>query len=137
MRDIGIEETPKAIELKIQRGSFKCALFLQLLSALRADLPVELKRILDNSTSWDDACRQLVLGILADQSISIEEFSKQLRQCGVHLTSTQVASQVSAGVFPFTLILQLDYLFPTPGFERFVDGSDLARAASDAVAAMP
>lgn len=131
LHEIGIEETPKSVELKIQRGSYKCAFFLQLLCALRADMPAELERVLDGRTDWDDACRRLALGVLAGHSMSIEKLPERLRQCGVHTTSMQVESQTNSGTFPFTLILQLAYLQPLQGLERFVDRSDLAKAASE------
>ncbi|NOV24742.1 hypothetical protein E5S69_14625 [Cupriavidus necator] len=133
LRGLGIEETTKAVEQKIQRGTLKCSLFLQLIYVLRADVPADLHRILDSSSGWDDACRRLAqLLLIADSSISSKLLSHQLEECGTRLSPAQIDSQLQSGVYAFSLLLQLAYLYPFPPLERFVDRSDLEQAAKEA-----
>ncbi|AQV96670.1 hypothetical protein BJN34_22665 [Cupriavidus necator] len=133
---IGIEESPKSVELRIQRGAFRCSFFLQLVCALHADLPTALQRILDNKTTWEDACREIALAHLPEGAFS-PRLSKRLEQAGIHISPTQLESRVNSGTFSFALLLQLSHVYPIPGLERFVDCSDVAKAASEADVAHP
>lgn len=137
LRSMGIEESPKSVELRIQRGAFRCEFFFQLICALHADLPEGLQRTLDNKGSWEDACREIALAHLLQSATSFDSLSKQLEETGIRVSPTQIESRINSGSFSFAFLLQLSHLYPIPGLERFVDSSDLAQAASEADVAHP
>lgn len=132
LQGLGVAQTRKAVELTIQRGTFKSRFFFQLLYGLGADLPSALQRILDRSSSWDDACRQVAQELLDKDSVQIKKLSRQLDECGgAHLSPAQLSSQLETGDYAFTVLLQLAYLYRFAPLDRFVDRSDLERAARE------
>lgn len=134
LNGIGVAETPKTLELKTQRGTLKFATFLQLLCVLGADLPPEFQLLVDDPEEWEAACRRFVLSLLAEKSVPVSNVAQQLEACGVQQASTRVESLVDAGTFPLALILQLAHTVPIPALDRFVDRSDIAKAASETIA---
>jgi len=134
LKGIDIQETSKALELKIQRGTLKFATFLQLLCVLGADLPREFQLVVDDPDDWESACRKFLLSLLAKESIPIASLTQRLGACGVQPTATRVESLIDTGTFPLALMLQLAHIIPIPALDRFVDRSDIAKAACETVA---
>lgn len=134
LKSIGVRDSAKSLELRVQRGSLKFSSFLQLLCALHADLPSEFQRVVDGMDSWESACQQLVLDLLAQNAISLDELALRLDGIGLHISPTQIQSLVSMGTFSLAFLLQLGYFLPIPALERYVDLSDIAKAANESVA---
>jgi len=133
---IGVQESARAAEGKAQRGSFRCAFFLQLMYALQADLPQPFQQLLDSRASWEDAAKQLFLRVLTDHSLTFVELSQFLTtELGLNVDASQIEHTVMAGTYPLTLLLQLSLLAPVAGLERFVDASDVRKAAAEQVSA--
>lgn len=133
---IGVQESARAAEGKAQRGSFRCAFFLQLMYALKADLPQPFQQLLETRASWEDAAKQLFLRVLTDHSLTLEELSQYLAtELGLNVGASQIEHIVMTGTYPLTLLLQLSHFAPVPGLERFVDASDVRKAAAEQVSA--
>ncbi|SOZ68607.1 conserved hypothetical protein [Cupriavidus taiwanensis] len=133
LRSIGVRDSPKSLELRVQRGSLKFSSFLQLLCALHADLPCEFQRVVEERDSWESACQRLVLDLLTQNAISLDELARRLDESGIHINTTQVQSLVSKGSFSLAFLLQVGYVLPIRALERYVDLSDIAKAASESV----
>ncbi|MCY1210452.1 hypothetical protein D9M68_134650 [compost metagenome] len=129
---VGVNESARSAEGKVQRGSFRCVFFLQLVYALHADLPQPLQQLFDARVSWEDAAKQLFLSGLADHSLTFSGLSKKLSTAsGLNVDASQVEHQVMAGTYPLTLLLQLSLVAPMAGLDRFVDASDVRKAATE------
>jgi len=129
---VGVIDSARAAEGKIQRGTFRCTFFLQLLCALQADLPERIQQLLDARESWEAASRQLFLGELSDHSLTFAALSERLAaESGLTLETSQIEHQVMAGTYPLTLLLQLSLVAPVAGLERFIDASDISKAATE------
>lgn len=129
LRSIGVRDTAKSLELRVQRGSLKFSSFLQLLCALQADLPPEFQRVVDETDNWENACQQLVLNLLTQNAISLDELARRLDGSGIHINLTQVQK----GAFSLALLLQVAYVLPIRALDRYVDRSDIAKAASESM----
>ncbi|MCO4887850.1 DUF6471 domain-containing protein [Cupriavidus sp. WGtm5] len=123
-----LKESVRAVEGKVQRGSFRCSFFFQLLSAVQADLPDELV-LPKRRESWEEACARTFLRELEHHGLTYDVLEKRLLKLGIVVTATQLEQQVSSGSFPFTLLLQLSAVAPVTLLQRFVDQSDIEETA--------
>ncbi|WP_157160288.1 DUF6471 domain-containing protein [Cupriavidus sp. BIS7] len=128
LASVGVHESPRSAEGKVQRGGFQCQFFLQLLCALQADLPKPFQQLLDARDSWEAASTELFLRELAAHSLTFVEVSKYLaKEAGLSLDASRLEHQVMAGTYQFTLLLQLSLLTSVEGMDRFVDTSDVRK----------
>ncbi|MGT2454411.1 DUF6471 domain-containing protein [Cupriavidus basilensis] len=127
----GVEESPRGLEGKVQRGSYRCSFFLQLLHAVRADIPLSLC-IPKNNESWEDVSRRIFLQELTAHGLTFEELTKRLHALGLDFNPSVLERNVSIGNYPFTLLLQLSAVAPVSLLERFVDQTDIEKVAAEA-----
>lgn len=125
---VDLEESVRAVEGKVQRGSFRCSFFFQLLLAVQADLPDELV-LSKRQESWEAACTRTFLRELEHHGLTYDVLAKRLLKLGTEVSATQLEQQVSSGSFPFTLLLQLSAVAPVTLLQRFVDQSDIEETA--------
>ncbi|WP_092136811.1 DUF6471 domain-containing protein [Cupriavidus sp. YR651] len=125
----GVSESARGLEGKVQRGSFRCSFFLQLLLAARADVPPSLWAHAKGET-WEDAAHKLFMQELSKQGLTFLQLSKRLGKIGVDIEPVSTERQVSNGSYPFTLLLQLSAVAPVVVLHRFVDQTDIEQAAT-------
>ncbi|MFC4482738.1 DUF6471 domain-containing protein [Cupriavidus campinensis] len=125
---VDLEESVRAVEGKVQRGSFRCSFFFQLLLAVQADLPDELV-LSKRQESWEEACARTFLRELEHHGLTYDVLAKRFLKTGLELSAAQLEQQVSSGSFPFTLLLQLSAVAPVTLLQRFVDQSDIEETA--------
>lgn len=125
---VDLVESVRAVEGKVQRGSFRCCFFFQLLLAVEADLPDGLT-LSKRQESWEEACTRTFLRELDSHGLTYAVLTKRLQKLGLEVSTTQLEQQVSSGSFPFTLLLQLSAVAPVTLLQRFVDQTDIEKAA--------
>ncbi|WP_155888293.1 DUF6471 domain-containing protein [Cupriavidus sp. WS] len=125
---IDLVESVRAVEGKVQRGSFRCSFFFQLLLAVQADLPDGLT-LSKRHESWEEACTRTFLRELEAHGLTYIVLAKRLLKLGLEVSATQLEQQVLSGSFPFTLLLQLSAVAPVTLLQRFVDQTDIEKTA--------
>ena len=127
---LGTEESPRSVEGKIQRGTFRFSFFLQSLVAVGADCPAHWASALRVRGGWEHRAALLVRHELELRPwLTWEELARRLAVIGEQAEPDALAEQILAGAFPATLFLQCAVVSPFDGLELFLDQSDLREAA--------
>ncbi len=129
---MGVQESVRGAESKIQRGSYRLAFFLQILQAVNSEYPPQWRPFLGMDNAWETTAKHILLHELSAHGLDLAKLASRLTKLGIRSESSTIESQVSSGEFPFTLVLQLSLVYPIAGMDRFVDHSDIERAASEA-----
>ncbi|WP_153948827.1 DUF6471 domain-containing protein [Cupriavidus sp. U2] len=128
LRLVGTSETPRSIEGKLLRGTFKFSLFLQILSAIKSDHPAHWKPVVARAANWDDASARILRHELLDIGMPLRQVAFRLRDLGVLIDDVVLGSACNDGNFPLVLILQLCLVRPIDELDRLVDMSDIRGA---------
>lgn len=128
---MGVPESLRGAESKIQRGAYRLTFFLQVLRAIDAEYPPQWKAFLDMEESWESIAEHILVHELAAGGLDPSKLSKRLAKFDITSPSDSLESQIAAGAFPFTLLLQLALVVPISGLCRFVDQADIERAATE------
>lgn len=129
---VDVVESVRAVEGKVQRGSFRCSFFFQLLLAVQADLPDGLN-LSKRQESWEEVCTRTFLRELETHGLTYSVLAKRFLKLGLEVSATHLEQQVLSGSFPFTLLLQLSALAPVIVLQRFVDQTDVEKTAQQHV----
>lgn len=132
MGDIGIPESFRSVESKIQRGSYRFTFFLQVLRAVDSEYPAQWRVFLETDSAWEIAAKHIYLHELSTHGLDLSKLAKRLTRLGILAEPSTIESQISSGEFQFTLLLQLSLAAPIAGMDRFVDHKDIERAAAEA-----
>lgn len=126
----GTSESTRSIDGKIYRGTFSFAFFLQLLVALRVEVPEQWDAGLQNSEDYTLLARHVFLRELARHNLDVERFvSAAERDFGGRRSTDDLIEQIEQGSFQFVVVLELASIAWPEGMERFVDRSDVVSAA--------
>ncbi|MGF6902580.1 DUF6471 domain-containing protein [Paraburkholderia sp. GAS348] len=131
LRKLGADETARSVEGKVQRGSFRFAFFLQSLSVVGAEYPLQWRADIDTPGTWEQRASrvmQVEMGIRA--GMTFVELSRRLCSIGVTIPAHTLSEQVTTGTYPLTLLLQCAAVLWITDVERFIDRSDLYAAAA-------
>ncbi|WP_236702137.1 DUF6471 domain-containing protein [Cupriavidus basilensis] len=131
MSATGIPESFRSVESKIRRGSFSFAFFLAMLWAVSAECPAQWRQFVHSEQTWEDAAHHIFLHEAAAHRLNLDDLPRRLEAFASVRRRGTLTAQVTAGTFPFTLLLQLASVVRIPDFSRFVDDIDLAAAAAD------
>jgi Domain of unknown function (DUF6471) len=127
---LGIEETARSVDGKIQRGTFKFSFFLQSLCVVGAELPLRWRPAIESRATWESrASAVLTLEMAAQPSVTFDELSRRLNNIGVEISMEALTEQIASGTYPLTLALQCAAVLRMGEMERFIDFSDLAAAS--------
>ncbi|MFS8977262.1 hypothetical protein PO002_22585 [Cupriavidus necator] len=123
--------TDRGLDGKLQRGTYSFSLFLELMSVLGADAPPQWQSILSlKDTSYAMKAKFILLRELTNLGLDRDEFLRRLRDEHIEPPRNDSADRtMEDGTFSMILMLQLAALAYVEGMERFVDTSDLIRAA--------
>lgn len=128
---LGISESARSVEGKIQRGTFRLSFFLQSLVAVGADYPEHWSAALNSEETWEERSSEMVKAELALQPwVSWTELAHRLSLVGEDLSADYLATQVTDGTLSATLFLQCATVCGFRGVDRFLDASDLRDAAN-------
>lgn len=128
---LGLDETVRGLHGKVQRGSFQCSFFLQLLAASRAEVPTQWTPHLRGKVDWLLASREIyLLEAAAVTSVAVHRLPKHSAECQATVDAVAQSPEVEGGTYPFTYLLHLSLWAPMPGFERYVDRCDVVSTQS-------
>ncbi len=130
LETMGIAESARSIEGKIQRGTFRFSFFLQAAVAANTDIPLGWSDALKISESWDGRAAAVFEAELAQQPwITWSRLSVRLQEIGVVMGSGVLEPQIRNGSFPASLFFQCATVCRFESVYRFVDPSSLRHAA--------
>ncbi|WP_216621249.1 DUF6471 domain-containing protein [Cupriavidus necator] len=129
---MGISESFRGAESKVQRGTFTFAYFLAILKAVGGECSQQWKHFIDSEDAWEVAASHVILHEINSQGLNIQDLSGHLERFGISLNPDRLVTQLSSGQFPFTLLLQLALVVPIADLSRFVDQCDILEAAGTA-----
>ncbi|WP_224786951.1 DUF6471 domain-containing protein [Pandoraea sputorum] len=127
---LGIEESLRGLNGKIQRGSFQCSFFLQLLCACGAAIPRSWAPHLTRRVDWCESSRRIYIeerrAVARASSLPVAAVEAALAQPDLALVREGLLER---GTFPFTWLLQLAAFAPVPAIELYLDRDDIVAAA--------
>ncbi|MEX3897833.1 DUF6471 domain-containing protein [Paraburkholderia sp. BR10954] len=134
---LGLDESARSVEGKIQRGTFRFSFFLQSLVAVQADCPAHWDSALKVRGDWEHRAAVLVRHELELRPwLTWEELARRLSVIGAQAEPDALAAQIRGGAFPTTLFLQCAVVSAFEGLELFLDRSDLRAAAKQCMLAL-
>ncbi|AQV92571.1 hypothetical protein BJN34_01530 [Cupriavidus necator] len=128
---MGVQESFRGAESKIQRGAYRFTFFLQVLQAVDAEYPQQWTTFVESRESWEVIATHIFLEELKNSGLDYKKLARRFAKCGIASDPNVLESQISSGDFQFTLILQLSLVAPIAGIERFVDRRDVERTPSE------
>jgi len=126
---MGIPESVRGAESKIQRGSFRFSFFIQVLKALDSEYPTQWEPYLETDDAWEIAAARIFRHELDAGGIDIHTLAVRLSRMDISIETDALGSLVSLGEFPFSLVLQLSSVAPISQLCRFVDQKDIEKTA--------
>jgi hypothetical protein len=130
LKRLGVSESARSVEGKVQRGTFRFSFFLQALTASRADCPPGWSRILHGPGSWEERAAAVFADALALQPwLDWAQLAQRLSEIGIEVQPNPLAAQAAEGVFSAALFFQCATVCRFEGIQLFVDASSLNSAA--------
>ncbi|WP_244206423.1 DUF6471 domain-containing protein [Caballeronia pedi] len=130
LTDLGVPESARSVEGKIQRGTFRFSFFLQTVYAAKTDFPERWKDALTSSRTWEEKASAVLEAELALQPwLTSVALATRLDEIGVAVAPGVVESQIREGVFSAALFFQFATVCRLESVLQFVDASSLGHAA--------
>lgn len=127
---LGISESARSVEGKVQRGTFRFTFFLQALAASRVDCPAGWSSILEGPSAWEERAMAIFRITLAQQPwLNWAQLAQRLAEIGVTIDSDVLAAQAEDGSFSAALFFQCAAVCRFDGIQLFLDISLLNSAA--------
>jgi hypothetical protein len=127
---LGVPESARSVEGKVQRGTFRFSFFLQALSASRADCPAPWSRILATPGSWEAHAAAVFKECLAQQPwLNWDQLAQRLAEIGIDVQADVLGAQATEGIFSASLFFQCATVCRFEGIQLFLDVSSLNGAA--------
>lgn len=127
---LGVPETPRAVEAKVIRGTFRFTFFLQALAASQADCPSRWSDIFLSSDTWEArATRVFTIELARQPWLDWRMLSNRLDEIGVTISADSLQSEIESGSFLTALFLQCATVCQFDTIHRFLDVSSLNDAA--------
>jgi len=130
LSDIGVTESARSVEGKIQRGTFRFSFFLQALAASQADCPPLWQTAFNSNLTWDERASTVLRVELAQLPwLSWKQLASRLAEIGIAMQADSLGDQILAGTFSAALFLQCAGVCRFDTAYMFVDVSSLNDAA--------
>lgn len=130
LNEMGLTESSRSVEGKVQRGTFRCTFFLQALLASHVDCPPAWARILVTPGTWEERARDLLLESLSQQPwLNWQHLAQRLAEIGIEIEPDVLGAQAAEGTFSATLFLQCAAVCRFDGVKQFLDLSSLNSVA--------
>lgn len=127
---LGVPESARSVEGKVQRGTFRFSFFLQALSASGADCPAAWSRVLATKGTWEEYATAVFKDTLALQPwLNWRQLAQRLAEIGVEVQPDTLGAQVADGTFSAALFFQCAAVCRFEGIQLFLDVSSLNSAA--------
>ncbi|WP_245253873.1 DUF6471 domain-containing protein [Paraburkholderia sp. LEh10] len=126
---IGITESARSVQGKVQRGTFKFTFFLQALVAAGTDCPYTWVQALRQESSWDARATAVLSAELALRpSIDWPTLSRRLEHIGVPIAPASLRAQAEDGSFASALFFQCAAVCHFDDIQLYLDSSMLNEA---------
>ncbi|SAK79104.1 hypothetical protein AWB77_03841 [Caballeronia fortuita] len=127
---MGISESARSVEGKVQRGTFRFTFFLQALAAARVDCPEAWAQRWAAAGTWEDRASSL-LGYLMSQQpwLDWRLLAQRLSEIGIEVQPENLRVQGEEGTFSAALFLQCATVCRFEDVRSFLDFSSLNVAA--------
>jgi hypothetical protein len=130
LSSLGVPESARSVEGKIQRGTFKFSFFLQAVAAAKTDFPERWSDALTSSRTWDEKAASVMRAELALQPwLTMVALATRLEEIGVSVAPAALDTQIREGIFSATLFFQCATVCRLESVLRFIDASSLGQAA--------
>jgi hypothetical protein len=127
---LGLSESARSVEGKVQRGTFRFTFFLQALTASHAEYPEHWSHALSDESPWEERAAALMKAELSLHPwLDWSKLSHRLGEIGVNLPPEALAAQIGDGTFAAALFFQCATVCRFTGMQLFLDASDLNEAA--------
>ncbi|MFM0499048.1 DUF6471 domain-containing protein [Paraburkholderia caffeinilytica] len=127
---LGVPESARSVEGKVQRGTFRFVFFLQALTASGADCPVAWARVMARRGTWEERATAVFQDALALQPwLSWRQLAHRLAEIGVEVQPEVVEGHVADGTFSAAFFFQCAAVCRFEGIHLFLDTSSLNSAA--------
>ncbi|OBR47211.1 hypothetical protein A6456_32980 [Paraburkholderia tropica] len=127
---LSVAESPRAVEAKVIRGTFRFTFFLQALAASQAEWPHRWGEAALSTDSWEARAAMVFSVEMAGQPwLDWTMLSNRLLEIGVVVPSDVLRLQVESGTFLTSLFLQCGTVCRFDSIRRFLDISSLNHAA--------
>jgi hypothetical protein len=127
---MGLAESARSVEGKIQRGTFRFTFFLQTLAAANNQSPVQWGRTLHLGETWEERATSVIGAELATQPwLDHVKLSRRLDEIGVKIGPDLLREQLTAGTFSTVLFFQCSIVCGSSNLQFFLDSRDLNDAA--------
>ena len=129
----GVEETERSLVLRITRGTLRLSSLLHILSLMSASAPELWRASLSAENDWSARSRDVVLAELQEGGMTdLAELTERLKKLGTVVSEKGLEGHIMAGTIPLSLCLQLIYILRSHSLERYIDFSDIIKAAEHA-----
>jgi hypothetical protein len=130
LTSIGLAESARSVEGKIQRGTFRLAFFLQTLVASNNQYPEQWAVALHSGTTWEKCAASVIQIELAAQPwLDHAMLAQRLNEIGVRMAAEALKGQIEDGTLSTALFFQCATVCRFTDLHFFLDGQDLNDAA--------
>ncbi|WP_321854675.1 DUF6471 domain-containing protein [Paraburkholderia tropica] len=124
--ELGITESARSVEGKVQRGTFRFSFFLQALAASQADCPTQWQQALLAELTWEERASSILCSEIAQLPwLDWQLLSSRLAEIGIAMPAATLGEQVLSGTFSAALFLQCATVCRFPALTGFIDTSSL------------
>jgi len=130
LAQLGLSESSRSVEGKVQRGTFRFTFFLQALVVSCADYPEQWAVSLSDESPWEERAVALIKAELSlCPWLDWTKLSRRLDEIGINILPDALADQINDGTFSAALFFQCATVCRFGGLALFLDASDLHMAA--------
>ncbi|TXC88058.1 hypothetical protein FRZ40_10970 [Paraburkholderia azotifigens] len=130
LNTMGLSESSRSVEGKIQRGTFRFSFFLQSLAASDNQFPERWSVSLRSGASWEKCAADVIQAELAAQPwLNHILLSHRLAEIGVEIAAETLKGQIVDGTLSTALFLQCATVCRFPDLHFFLDSRDMIDAA--------
>lgn len=128
---MGLAESARSVEGKIQRGTFRFTFFLQTLAASNNQYPEQWAVALHSgATTWEKSAALVIQAELATLPwLDHPMLSQRLNEIGVQVAAEALKGQITDGTLSTALFFQCATVCRFTDLHFFLDGRDLNDAA--------
>ncbi|WP_323050962.1 DUF6471 domain-containing protein [Caballeronia mineralivorans] len=127
---LGVTESARSVEGKVQRGTFRFSFFLQTLAASNADCPAQWIQALSAPAAWEKRAATVLATELSQQPwLSLSGLAHRLEEIGVAIPLETLSAQTADGTFSAAFFLQCATVCRFDSVHRFLDVSSMNSAA--------
>ncbi|WP_321795274.1 DUF6471 domain-containing protein [Caballeronia sp. J97] len=127
---MGVPESARSVEGKVQRGTFRFTFFVQALAAARVDCPDAWSQSLAGAGTWEERASNLLSHLMSQQPwLDWRLLAQRLSEIGIEIQPDNLKAQGEEGTFSAALFFQCATVCRFGGVRSFLDFSSLNSAA--------